>query len=178
MTYVQQGPFSTGGTATAGNLTAMDAGIATNDTAISGSQTPSENATPAASGSVASLLSFIVSQIKLITGGTHWYSAPAATLASLLSSVNGKVSKSGDVMSGGLTVNGPVSFDSGGISSNGAGSLTAVQFQGAVAVDVESSQTVFRTGVGAINIVIQVNGHNWVFRNDGKLITPSGATIS
>lgn len=88
MTYTPQGPFTTGGTATAANLTAMDNGISTNDTAISGSQTPSESATPAASGSVASLLAFIVSQIKLITGGAHWYSAPVATLASLLSSVN------------------------------------------------------------------------------------------
>lgn len=63
-----------------------------------------------------------------------------------------------------------------GISFNGT--VTAPTFGGAIAIDVESSQTVMRTGVGAINIVIQVNGHNWVFRNDGKLITPSGQTIS
>lgn len=59
-----------------------------------------------------------------------------------------------------------------------SGTVTAGQYQGPIAIDVESSQTVIRTGVGAINIVLQVNGHNWVFRNDGKLITPSGATIS
>lgn len=147
----------------AANLNIMDAGIATNDTAINGSQTPSESATPAASGAVATLLSFIVSQLKLITGAAHWYSAPAATLASLLASVNsntsaisGKVSKSGDTMTG---------------------SLTVPQIAGAVSVDVEAAQTVFRPGSGSVDIVLQVNGHNWVFDASGALTTPSGAVI-
>lgn len=170
MTYVRVNWADGSGGATPidqANLNIMDAEIAALDTAVNSSQTPSESATPAASGSVATLLSFIVSQLKLISGGAHWYSAPAATLASLLSSVNSlnssvsslsssKVNKSGDTMTGTLTV---------------------VTLAGAVSVGVESSQTVFRTGAGAANIVIQVNGHNWVFDASGNLTTPSGAVI-
>jgi hypothetical protein len=121
------------------------------------------------------LLSFIVSQLKLITGGAHWYSAPAATLASLLSSVNSNASA---ISSANSAIAGKLANDGGLIYTSGGGTLTVVQIAGPFTVDVESSQTVFRPAPGALNIVIQVNGHNWVFRNDGKLITPSGATIS
>lgn len=101
-----------------------------------------------------------------------------SAIAANTSALGGKVAKAGDTMTGPLTVNGAVSFDNGTIHSNGSGTLTAVQFLGAVSVDVESSQTVFRPGSGAIDIIIQVNGHNWQFRNDGVLITPSGANIT
>ncbi len=102
----------------AANLNTMDAYIATLDTDVTGSQTPAQNATPAASGSVATLLSYIVSQLLLIGGGANWYSAPAETLAALhsqqttntsnISALSGsKANKSGDTFSGQVYVVAP-----------------------------------------------------------------------
>ena len=179
MTYTQIGwqDGSGGGTPLdAANLAHMDAGISTNDTAINGSQTPSESATPAASGPVATLLSFIVSQLKLITGGAHWYSAPSATLASLLASVNSNASA---ISSANSAIAGKLANDGGLIYTSGGGTLTVVTYNGPISIDVESGgQTVMRPQIAANSLVIQVNGHNWFFQPNGILLLPSGHSVS
>jgi len=45
------------------------------------SRTPNQNATPGGSGMLQTILNYIVTQIKKITGATNWYDTPATTLA-------------------------------------------------------------------------------------------------
>jgi len=44
-------------------------------------QAPDDTATPSASGPLATILNYLASMIKKITGTTNWYDAPATTLA-------------------------------------------------------------------------------------------------
>jgi hypothetical protein len=46
---------------------------------------------------------------RAITGSADWFTAPAQTIASLITSIAGKVSKSGDTMSGNLAITGNLS---------------------------------------------------------------------
>lgn len=45
-------------------------------------RTPNDSATPAATGKLSTLLNFIVSMIKAITGKANWYTAPGVSLES------------------------------------------------------------------------------------------------
>jgi len=47
------------------------------------SRTPNQAATPAASGVLQTILDYIVTQIKKITGKTNWYDTPSITLETL-----------------------------------------------------------------------------------------------
>lgn len=90
----------------------------------------------------------------------------------------GNLNSNGSVtVSGILDVVGQTFLDNGNISTNGAGVFTCLNYQGAIAIDVESSQTVMRVGAGAVNLVIQVGGHNWTFFPNGQLTTPTGVVI-
>lgn len=149
----------------AANLNTMDAYIATLDTDVTGNQTPPQNATPAATGSVATLLSSIVSQLLLITGGASWYSAPAATLAALLSNANGRVSKTGDTMSGALTVVQP-DILAAGHQESGFGALyngapASGQFYGAP-VNFKTQMTNTPTGI-TITLSLRNSGSSSTF---------------
>ena len=71
------------------------------------SRTPSQTATPTASGKLSVLLNFIVTQIKKITGGANWYTAPVTTIEALN---DGKLNKSGGTMTGILTAQSNTSY--------------------------------------------------------------------
>lgn len=104
----------------------------------------------------------VTSQGSQIATNTSAIASNASAIAANASAIGGKVSKSGDTISGNLTVNGTAAIS---------------VINGAITIDVEGGQTVIRTGAGAANIVIQVNGHNWVFDSSGNLTTPTGAVI-
>ena len=59
------------------------------------SRTPSDTATPAASGKLSLLLNYIVSMIKAITGKANWYTAPDTTLAAAKTHIDAAAPHSG-----------------------------------------------------------------------------------
>lgn len=67
-----------------GNTQAIEEGSRTIDPA----QAPASNV-----GTLRQLLDWFANRIKAITGGTNWYDAPVATLANLLSLVNGHIGR-------------------------------------------------------------------------------------
>lgn len=67
-----------------GNIQAIEEGSRTIDPA----QAPASNV-----GTLRQLLDWFANRIKAITGGTNWYDAPVATLANLLSLVNGHIGR-------------------------------------------------------------------------------------
>ena len=67
------------------------------------SRTPSQTATPTASGKLSVLLNFFATQIKKITGKTNWYDAPTKSLED-------KLDTSGGTMTGVLTAQSNTSY--------------------------------------------------------------------
>lgn len=67
-----------------GNIQAVEEGSRTLDPA----QAPASN-----TGTLRQLLDWFANRIKAITGGTNWYDAPVATLANLLSLINGHIGR-------------------------------------------------------------------------------------
>jgi hypothetical protein len=67
------------------------------------SRTPSDSATPAASGKLSLLLSYIVSMLKAITGKSNWYTAPATTLEAAKSHIDAASPHSGHATTSALS---------------------------------------------------------------------------
>lgn len=58
-------------------------------------RTPNDAVTPAASGPLATILSYLVAMIKKITGKTSWYTSPSVTLEDCNTHINASAPHSG-----------------------------------------------------------------------------------
>jgi hypothetical protein len=79
------------------------------------------------------LVSMFANRIKAIMGTTNWYDAPATTLAAIVTSLAGKVSKTGDTITGFLSFNANgqgIIFSGGGQIRDDSTTQTAIYANG------------------------------------------------
>lgn|SRR5678815_410351 len=90
----------------AANLNTMDQGITDIDTMVNNSSGNDGTSLPATNGPFlfSAWLNYIVTQIKAITGGAHWYTAPVTTLSALNTALGTKAALAGATFTGTVNV--------------------------------------------------------------------------
>lgn len=105
----------------AANLNIMDQGIVDLDTTLNASTGSDGASLPGSNGpfTFANWLNYILTQLKNITGKTHWYTAPVTSIESLNTSMGTKAALAG------ATFTGTVNVSSGGLQKAGKDAMIA-----------------------------------------------------
>lgn len=85
MPYTPGGPYTVGGNFTAANANNIETGVSGAYTELESITGADGTALPSTNGpfTLANFINYLVTQIKAITGGAHWYTAPLITLSAL-----------------------------------------------------------------------------------------------
>jgi hypothetical protein len=153
----------------------MDANAVSND-AVIGNRTVSDGGSPSGNtGTLTTLLSWLATQVRRITGQANWWTAPAKSLAQLESE---KVAKAGDTMTGALAVEAAapaVVLNETDVAANNRRwvfSLVAGQLWGAITNDALSVVTRWLEVSRSSTTVTEVN-----FPSGGNTLKSGGETI-